>query len=199
MSSTSVTGILLAGGKSSRMGTEKGLVELSGRKLIDIGIGLLSNLCDRILISSNSEFYRYTGLEIIPDIKPGIGPMGGLYSALMSSTSRANLVISVDQPFLTPGFLDFLLEQLVGFQAAVPCWGEEHYEPLSAGYDISVLSSIESFIQKGNFKLPDLFKEISINRLNVNIKQEFYHPNMFFNINSPHDLISAEKLMNSIL
>lgn len=191
-----VTGIILAGGKSSRMGTDKGLQELCGKPLISYAIQVLSVLCDSIVISSSSDAYNSFGCEVIADEFPGIGPMGGIYSALKQSKTEKNLVLSCDLPFVTKELLSFILKNSDGFEVAVPYEGNQHYEPLCGFYNIAVLDSMGVYIRNGNYKLPDLFQEIKINKLNINSELDFYQDNLFINVNSKHDLAIAETLMN---
>ncbi|MBK7030396.1 MAG: molybdenum cofactor guanylyltransferase [Bacteroidales bacterium] len=179
------------------MGQEKGLVELGGKRLIDIAIQNLSKVCDTILISSNSDYFNDTGFQVIKDVEPGIGPMGGLYSALLNSKTTLNLVLSVDLPFVNEGLLKHLLECSKGFQAAVPWSGQEHYEPLCACYDLSILPLMEASVKSGNYKLPDLFRQIKLNALSIDAKLPFFHEALFMNINTKADLNAAHKLINS--
>jgi molybdopterin-guanine dinucleotide biosynthesis protein A len=190
-----VTGIILAGGKSSRMGAEKGLQLLCGKPLISYAIQALNGLCSEIIISSSSNAYAGFGFKIVADQFPGIGPMGGIYSSLKQSTSTQNLVLSCDLPFVTGELMAYILKQGKDFEVAVPWEGERHYEPLCGFYNQSVLHKLNSFIEKGNYKLPDLFEEIAINRLNINEQTGIYHPGLFLNINTPTDLELAEKQM----
>ncbi|MBK7212848.1 MAG: molybdenum cofactor guanylyltransferase [Bacteroidales bacterium] len=194
----SITGIILSGGKSSRMGQDKGLLQLNGRSMMEIAIERLSIHCDRIIISANSEVYDHLGLEVVHDIFPDIGPMGGLYSALTKSTTEYNIVLSVDLPFVNEGLINYLIASSNGFQLAVPWSGNEYYEPLCACYHISVLTLLEGAISSGNFKLPSLFQQMTVNKLIINSDLPFYNDNLFFNINNASDFISAEKLSKSI-
>lgn len=193
-----VTGIILAGGKSSRMGTDKGLQELSGKPLIYYAIQSLSELCNTIIISTSSDAYQSFGYKTVADEIPGIGPMGGIYSALKQSKTEKNLVLSCDLPFVSKELLSFILKNSEGYQVAVPWQGNQHYEPLCGFYHLSILEQISLYIQNNNYKLPDIFEEISINRLVINKKSDFYTEELFLNVNSKHDLAIAEKLMNSI-
>lgn len=193
-----ITGIILAGGKSSRMGTDKGLQELGGKPLINYAIRALSDLCNTIIISTCSDAYQSFGYKTVADEIPGIGPMGGIYSALKQSKTEKNLVLSCDLPFATKELLLHILKNSDGYQVAVPWQGNKHYEPLCGFYNLSILDQMNDFIQKSNYKLPDLFEEISINRLVINNEADFYTDELFLNINSKHDLALAEKLLNSI-
>lgn len=180
------------------MGQEKGLVELGGKRLIDIAIKNLSKVCDTILISSNRDSFNDTGFLVIEDIIPGIGPMGGVYSALLKSQTDLNLVLSVDLPFVNEGLLKYLIECAKGYQAAVPWSGQEHYEPLCACYNLSILPLMEAFVKSGNYKLPDFFRLINLNPLPIEPLLPFYHEDLFMNINTKADLIAAQKRINSI-
>ena len=191
----STTGIILAGGESSRMGSDKGLLNLGGKPLINYAIEALSGLCSDIIISSSSSAYQEFGFQVVKDEFPGIGPMGGIYSALRQSKADANLVLSCDLPFVTKELLSFILKNASGFQVAVPWQGNRHYEPLCGFYGLSVLDEIRACIQRGNFKLPDLFEEIKINRLVISESLDFYHEDLFFNVNSKHDLLTAENMI----
>ena len=191
-----VTGIILAGGKSSRMGTDKGLQELCGIPLINYAIQVLSGLCGNIIISSSSKAYESFGYKTVADEIPGIGPMGGIYSALKQSNTEKNLVLSCDLPFVSKELLSYILKNSEGYQAAVPWQGNQHYEPLCGFYNLSVLDQMNVFIQNGNYKLPDLFQKIRINKLIINDMNDFYNENLFLNINSKHDLATAENMMN---
>jgi molybdopterin-guanine dinucleotide biosynthesis protein A len=191
-----VTGIILAGGKSTRMGHEKGLQLLGGKPLISYAVQAFSSICSRIIISSSSEAYNSFNCLVVTDEFPGIGPMGGIYSALHQSKTDRNLVLSCDLPFVTAELLKFILDNAPGYQVAVPWQGNQHYEPLCGFYHSSVLDQMGDFIHNGNYKLPNLFEEIIINRLVINHELGFYHENIFLNVNSKHDLAVAEKLMN---
>ena len=192
-----VNGIILAGGKSSRMDTDKGLQELCGKPLISYSIKVLSELCSTIIISTSSDAYQSFGYKTVADEIPGIGPMGGIYSALKQSKTQKNLVLSCDLPFVSKELLSYIMENSDGCQVAVPWQGNQHYEPLCGFYNLSVLEQMNDFIQNGNYKLPDLFDKISINRLVIDSELEFFDDNLFLNVNSKHDLATAENLMKN--
>jgi molybdopterin-guanine dinucleotide biosynthesis protein A len=194
----SIAGIILAGGSSSRMGTDKGFLRIGEKNLVEIAMENLAAVCETVRISSNSMDYTIYGLEVVQDVYPGIGPMGGIFSLLKKTTSEWNLVLSVDLPFVNQGLLRFLIQQAEGFQVAVPWSGSSHYEPLCACYHSSVLEAMEKSIVGGNYKLPDLFSELKVKRLTINEQQVFFHPGLFLNVNTPSDLLSAQNMINSI-
>ena len=177
------------------MGADKGLQELCGKPLISYAIQALTGLCDKIIISSSSKAYEIFGFEVIADEFPGLGPMGGIYSALRQSKTEKNLVLSCDLPFVSADLLSFILNSANGFEVAVPYEGNRHYEPLCAFYHRSNLEKMAEYIRNGNYKLPDLFDEIKINKLIIDKNLDFYNKDLFLNVNSKHDLEAAEKLM----
>ena len=182
-----VTGIILAGGESRRMGREKGLVVYAGKPLIHYPIHVLEGLCSQILISSNSKAYGYTGHRLIPDEVKEIGPVGGIHACLKASNTSDNIVLSCDMPFISSDYLRFLLDQRKDSLAAVPWFGNDKYEPVSAYYHKDFGDVLANHISTGNYKLPDIFKKIQIKKLAVE-NQGFYHKKLFYNINSLEDL-----------
>lgn len=192
-----VTGIILAGGKSSRMGTEKGLQVLCGKQLISYAINALSGVCNQIIISSSSDVYQSFGYKVVGDELKGIGPMGGIYSALKQSKNEKNLILSCDLPFVSQELLSHILYNSEGFKVAVPWEGGRHFEPLCGFYNLSILENLSKFIEQGNYKLPDLFEEILINKLIIDNKLDFYRSHLFLNVNYKEDLVLAEKIMKN--
>lgn len=189
-----ITGIILAGGKSRRMGIEKGLAELKGKPLIEYAIDLMRQLAGTILISANSKAYYAYPFEVVPDVVPHSGPMGGIYSCLQKSKTEINLVVSCDTPFIKPQLYDYLLDQGKDHACVVPWHGEDLYEPLCAVYHKSLLDDFRRFIEAGNFKIPDLFEEVDFLPVKMGRHLSFYHDHLFFNINRQQDLKTAEKL-----
>jgi len=170
------------------MGTEKGLVLYKYKSLILYALETLIPLCDEILISSGNEKFKEFGYEIVPDEIAGIGPMGGIYSCLKRSKNELNLVLSCDMPYVTSDIFNHLLNQRGQALISVPWYEKDHYEPLCGVYHREIVQYLSSYIQKQNFKLPDLFKEIPFFALNINDLQPPLSEHYFFNINKPGDL-----------
>lgn len=191
----SVTGIVIAGGKSSRMGAEKGLQLLAGKPLIGYALETLASVCSNILISSNSDAYATMGYEIVADEITDIGPIGGLYSALKQSKTEQNLILSCDLPFVNSELLLYLLQKSEGYRIVVPWQEGNHYEPLCAFYNKLIVPDIEENIKLGNHKLSNFFQKIKTNKLIINDKLPFYSDSLFFNVNAPTELIQAENIM----
>jgi len=188
------TGIILAGGKSSRMGTEKGLVVFKNKALIHYAIDTLMGLCDEILISTSSSVYNHMGYPIVSDLIPDSGPMVGIYSSLIVSKTEDNLVLSCDMPFVTPRIFGYLENAGRSAYICVPWYEHDHYEPLCGVYKKSALKDFERFFKKKNFKLPDLYRETNFSALKVNDLDPPLPQHYFLNINDLDDLSLAEKL-----
>lgn len=115
-----ITAIILTGGKSSRMGTDKALLELDGKTLLSHAVDLCSKFCDEILISSDAEEHRVGSHRLVADEVKDCGPMGGIYSCLKESANEWNFVLSVDSPFVTKDFVEFIKGEARNFDAVVP-------------------------------------------------------------------------------
>ena len=189
------TGIILAGGKSKRMGTDKGFVRLLNKPLIQYAIDILKPLCRHLIISSNNPDYEQFGLPVIEDLVEDAGPMSGIFSGLSFSSTRKNLVLSCDMPLVNKGLLEALLNDESGIMA-VP----EHdslLEPLCACYPKESKDLLEDYLNSARFKLMDLIKENPVSKIHIHPGLPFYSDNLFININRPEDLQRATRLYPS--
>jgi molybdenum cofactor guanylyltransferase len=191
MDRSELTGIILAGGKSSRMGREKGLVEFHGKPLIQYGIDLLSRYTDRILISSGNPDYLSFGLELVPDDIIGQGPAAGLAASLRHSNTPWNLVIACDLPFLEPELIDRLLEPSGNHQVVVPVHGDVN-EPLAALYHKDLASVFEVAISSGNLALYKILASCKVKYLHIASILEKY-PRLFTNFNTLKEINPYKK------
>lgn len=183
------TGIILAGGHSSRLGIDKGLIDWHGRKIIEYAIDILAPFCPEIIISSNNPDYQQFSYRIIPDIRAGHGPMMGLFSALKGTSTRSNLVLAVDNILVTGAFYQYLLEKdLSDCWIAIPFIHNQFYEPLVGYYKTDCISVMDQMMKAGNYKLPDLFSKVPVARLNVESDFSSFHPDYFRSLNLPEDL-----------
>lgn len=182
------TGIILAGGQSSRMGKDKGLITWKGKTLIENALSILAPLCENILISANNDHFDFLGYPVVRDITPGCGPIGGIFSALTRSETLHNLVIPSDTPLITPEIYRFLISHQAAFDVIVPVDHDFFYQPLNAVYSRSVLPAMETQIKEGIFGLTKLLNKVNMKAVHFPTLQDFYHKNTFCNINSPADL-----------
>ena len=181
-----LTGIILAGGKSKRMGTDKAFIKLNGKTLLKHSIELIKPFCNSLLISSNNPDHEKFGYKIIPDKFPNCGPIGGIYSCLKKSEPDWSFVISVDSAFVEPEFIKFLISEINEFEAVVPIHTKGK-EPLIALYHKNCLVEIEKMIQSGDFKMHNLLNVIETKFVDAQNWVDKY-PQLFRNLNRPEDL-----------
>ena len=182
------TGIILAGGQSSRMGKEKGLIRWKGKTLIEHAIAILSPLCENMIISANQDHYDSFGYPVVRDLIPGCGPMGGIFSALSKSETLNNLVIPTDTPFVTTAIYRHLISHSGTYDVIVPVDHDSFSQPLCAVYSRSVLPAMEGQINEGILGFTPLLNKVKINAVQFDSSLDFYNGNTFYNINSPADL-----------
>jgi molybdopterin-guanine dinucleotide biosynthesis protein A len=182
-----ITGIILAGGKSTRMGTDKALLQINGKTLLENALEICKPFCTTILISSNNPEHNIFGYQIIPDEIKYCGPIGGIYSCLKKSETDWNFVISVDAPFVTCDFVEFLISEIGEFDAVVPIH-KNGKEPLIALYHKNCVSSIQERIELNYYKIHHLLNVLNTKFTNVD-SLVIKYPAIFNNLNCPEDFI----------
>lgn len=184
-----ITGILLAGGKSSRFGTDKSLADFRGKPMIEYAISALKPVCDTLLISANENHsgYRKYGFEIVEDQVKNIGPMGGVLACLKRSETRYNMVLSCDTPFVSPEMFRYLLQSIENFQAVVPIHDKGKIEPLAAVYATNLLWYLQQCVEKKEYSMHRFLKESNTRFVDVNDSLPFFTDELFVNINTQHD------------
>lgn len=183
-----ITGIILAGGKSTRMGQEKGLIKFRNKFLIEHSIEILKRIADKIIISSNSDKYDFLAYEVIKDEIPNSGPMGGIYSCLRQTKTENNFVLSCDTPFISADLISYIIEKSYGKDIAVPWLGKKYYEPLCGIYNKKLTETLKVFIDNKNFRIPDVFEIVNFSGIFISEILDFYDKDLFANINSKRDL-----------
>ena len=178
-----VTGIVLAGGRSSRMGTDKALMLYKGRPLIEHAVGILREVSDMVVISANTDNYSFTGCEIWPDAVQFNAAMAGIYSCIRRSATTWNVVLSCDMPLVDPGFLHLMLKHKNDSNVLIPVHEDGHPEPLCAIYNRNVLHAMEQQIRKDNYSLRQLLFSSSFKSFPVSRKDRF----RFANVNTTQD------------
>ena len=180
-----VTGIILSGGQSKRMGTDKALIHINEKTLLENAIEICNNFCSKILISSNHEKHERLGYKIIPDEIKNCGPLGGIYSCLKHSKTDWNFVISVDAAFVEPEFIAFIISQVGDFDAVIP-FHKNGKEPLIALYHKNSLTVIKKMLDLGNFKMQNLLHLVNTKYVDSQGYVERF-PKLFHNLNRPED------------
>lgn len=184
---------ILAGGKSSRMGRDKAFLDLDGRTLLDRALALAKNVTDDVRIVG--EKTKLAGLEnVVEDLYPNCGPLGGIHAALTSSTAELNLMLAVDMPFMEPRFLEYLISTARQSQAtvAVPRAGGG-LQPLCAVYRLWFTELAERALRAGRNKIDRLFPPAHTRVLEEDeLKHAGFAVEMFRNVNTPADWEQAK-------
>jgi molybdopterin-guanine dinucleotide biosynthesis protein A len=186
-----------AGGESRRMGQDKALMPFHGRPLIQRVIDRLSPIADEVIVTTNSPGnYRFLGLPLFPDLKPGRGALGGLYTALSSATGDVVAVVACDMPFASGSLIEAASGLLVeeGADVVIPDSGG-NLEPMHALYRRKTcLPAIESAIEADKWKLISWFPQVEVRILQPDEIKE-YDPSglAFWNLNTPEEFAEAEE------
>jgi molybdopterin-guanine dinucleotide biosynthesis protein A len=161
------TGVVLSGGKSERMGKDKGLMVFGEEPLVKRNLRFLEGLCDEVLISANDAAYEAFGYTVIQDRYKGIGPIAGIYEALRQAKHEWVLMLSCDLVFPEGDLLAALIDAMKeGFDLVAYKKGERA-EPLFACYSKALLPMVEARIERGEYKLQHLIRETKAGFLNI--------------------------------
>lgn len=184
-------GYILAGGKSSRMGSDKGLMQLKGKAVILHVIEQLQMAVNKVTIVSNNPEYKKFGFEVIGDLVKDIGPAGGIYSALNHSTVDKNFVVSCDMPLITSRAVKFFIEKSTQNEITLPMY-KQKLEPLFGVYSKTCLFKWKELIDKKTVKLQELVEYFNVWKLNVD-ENELFDDKTFMNLNTKEDIEEVQK------
>jgi molybdopterin-guanine dinucleotide biosynthesis protein A len=187
-----------AGGKSSRMGQDKALMPFRGVPLIQYVMECLAPITDEIIVTTNQpENYNFLGVPLFPDIRPGRGALGGLYTALKSASYNLVAVVACDMPFASSAFFLEGTKLLSTHEADIVIPRTEYgYEPLHALYRRDAcVPPIEEALDANKWKVISWFEKVNIHALTPG-ESARYNPDglTFLNLNTPEDFAKAEVL-----
>jgi len=186
-----LTGIILAGGKASRMGGRaKSFLKISKGTLISVQLGVLRKVFKKIIIVTNSprRYRNLKGVGLVPDIIPDSGPLGGIYSGLLASKSFYNFVIACDMPFINPGLIKYMFKKAPGYDMVIPKI-DGLYEPLFCIYSKDCILPISRMVEDGVFKIKGLLPLVKINKITKKEVLSYGSPaRLFTNINTAREL-----------
>lgn len=188
-----LTVFVLAGGKSSRMGTDKALLEFDGQTLLARALNLASALApDPRIVGEGEKYFRFG--RVVEDIYPGRGPLGGIHAALAGTATELNLMLAVDLPFMQLEFLRYLVAQAsrVSVLATVPRVARG-WQPLCGVYRRDFCAAAEVSLQKGKNKIDPLFDDVETRVITEEeIERMGFSLEMFHNLNTRDDLERAK-------
>ncbi len=193
-----MTSIILAGGKSLRLGRSKALQVIEGKSLIQWVVDRLAILSTEIIIATaHGEAIPCSSaarIKTVADIYPGKGPLVGIYSGLIASSSSQAIVVGCDTPFLSVGLLEYMTQLGSTFDVVVPRIGKK-VEPLCAVYSKSCLVPMQGLLEQSELKISELFSMVKVKYVEEDEINRFDPEHLsFFNINSQADLERAGKL-----
>ncbi len=179
-----LTGIILAGGNSKRMGQDKGLLVHKNKPFITHIAQALTPVVSSIIVVSANQSYKKMGFSTYPDLIPNSGPLGGLYTGLYYSNTPWNICLSVDIPNITTPLLDQLINTATKSQSIVQCATKQQTHPLVAIYPKTIQPQLKAALDKGHFKLQRLINELEHSNLQLNAQLA----KQVFNVNTKEDL-----------
>jgi molybdopterin-guanine dinucleotide biosynthesis protein A len=185
-----MTGIILAGGKNSRMGTKKSFLPIDGIRLIDKIFNIYQEIFPEIIIVTNDPlaYTDFFAATIVTDIYKEKGALGGIYTGLFFASHNYSFVAACDMPFLNKDFIIYLTEQVDKYDIVVPQLSDG-FQPLHAIYSRNCLTAIKKLLSADKLKITGFYKEMRL----LSISEEKIKPfnkdgQLFLNINTPADL-----------
>lgn len=189
------TGIILAGGKNSRMGKNKAFLRVGNQRIIDRTVAQLQQCCNQIVIVSNEpEKYTYLGVEVVTDIIPGLGPLSGMHAGLQAADNEYSLVTACDMPFMDPQIGKKLLDEAEGYDVVVPRIGD-HLEPLFAVYARTCVEPIEECLRNSVSKIIAFYPRVKVKYVDGSAYQGIKLNRVFMNVNTPEELEQARSII----
>jgi molybdopterin-guanine dinucleotide biosynthesis protein A len=184
-----VAGVVLAGGRSSRYGRNKALVELDHVPLIERALRVMTSIFQNVVLITNTpDEYDYLKIPMFPDIIKGLGPLGGIYTGLKVLSNPFAFFVACDMPFLNPFLIRHMVSFRDGFDVVVPRISGK-IEALHGLYSRRCLSSIESQMESGTYQILRFFSAVNVRFVDEDEIRR-WDPDLrsFLNINTPEEL-----------
>jgi molybdopterin-guanine dinucleotide biosynthesis protein A len=189
-----ITGIILSGGRSLRMGQNKAFIQIEGLPIIERISTLFKQVFREVIIVTNeTELFQNLGSKIYTDIIPNKGALGGLYTGIYYSIFEYSFCVACDMPLINKSLVQFLIQNIRGEDVIVP-HTKDGLQPLHALYSKNCLNAIKETIELGKYKILDFYS-----RVKVKIIEEedfiFLDPSKtsFINVNTPEELTSIRR------
>ena len=196
-----VTGVIQAGGKSTRMGGEpKALMDLGGKLIVERIVDVLGSvLSDLLIVTNTPELYAFLGLPMVPDVFPEHGSLGGIYTGLKAAKGEAAFTVACDMPFLKAEVVRLVVSRAGEADVVIPRVGDQ-YETLHALYAKACLSHMEAVLRAKRFKVVGFFPNVKVLEIPEAEVARIADPSIcFMNVNTPDELARARSLLASKL
>ncbi len=192
-----ITGVILAGGKSKRMGRDKATLKIGHSYLIEFPLNVLKRHFKHILVVTSKKLLQplktilSSDINVVSDIYPAHGALGGIYTALHNVQSTYIFVTACDMPFINDGFVEFMLKLINGHDIIIPK-GSKGYETLHAIYKKTLRETIKENILRTQNKIIDFFPKADVLTIPIDeIKKYGVEEKMFRNINTKQELTES--------
>jgi molybdenum cofactor guanylyltransferase len=192
--------IILSGGKSSRMGTNKALLKLNEKTTIERMVDILKIYFDDIILVTNDmEDYQFLGVKMVSDHYPGKGPLAGFHAGLMASDYDVNFITACDMPFISGELAATLVNMIDHYDALVPVINGK-MQTLCAVFQKKSAAKIEECIENGHLPIKHLLEHLNVLYVTEKELQAYSNIDMervFFNMNHPHEYEDAKKWLQA--
>jgi molybdenum cofactor guanylyltransferase len=195
-----VTGVILAGGQSRRMGRDKAFLPFGKGLLIERVIEVVQQVIDDVILITNTpEQYQHFGLPMFSDVIPQAGSLGGIYTGLVSAKTPHSLCLACDMPFVKPEFLRLLCDTATEADVVIPRNAED-FQPLCAVYAQVCCEPIRQKIEASRLKITGFFDQVRVRIIEGELLARYDpHDIMFFNANTPEEYAKAQHMLEEQL
>ena len=197
-----VTSIILAGGRSLRLGRRKAVETICGKSLLERAIEKLRIISSQILVVTSQEqpdLLVACEAEVVVDIYPGKGPLAGICTGLLASRFPYSIVVACDMPFLNVELLRYMIELSDGVDVVIPRSGKGMIEPLHAIYSRNCINTIRAQLERGHLKISQALDILRVRYVEQEECRKFDPQHLsFFNVNSMLDLKRAAAIATNV-
>lgn len=195
------TAIILAGGKSTRMGFDKQFLKIKEKLLIENLVYRLKPTFDEVIIVTNKPSeYKSLPVIVTQDVFSGIGPLAGIHAGLLKSTSQFSYIIACDMPNINLEFINYMQTQIAGTnKKATIARFKEYLEPFNAFYSKDVIEDLECFLNLGGRSVTRFLSSLDAHFIDEEKAREFSKNwDMFYNLNTKADVNEYLENINSL-
>lgn len=191
-----ITGVILAGGSSKRYGQNKAFLKIGNTRLIDNIVHEMKSIFQRVIVITNDKKkYEDLDVPIVEDLVKGLGPLGGIYTGLMSIPDEAGFFVACDMPRINRQLVRYMVDIKGNHKAVVPAIADK-IEPLHAIYFRSCLKPIRLLIDSKRYQVRLFYDSIPVRYVKEGEIRTFCCPSKaFLNINTPDDFVKIRSLI----
>jgi molybdopterin-guanine dinucleotide biosynthesis protein A len=195
-----VTGVIQAGGKSTRMGGKpKSLLELGGRRIIERVLDAVAPaVADVLIVTNTPELYGFLGVPMVADVYPDHGSLGGIFSGLAAAPGDAAFTVACDMPFLHREVARLVVSRAAEGDVVIPRVGQQ-LQTMHAVYGKACLAPIEARLRVGRLKIVGFFDSVRVVEIDEAAVARHRAPDVvFMNVNTPDELAHARALAEEL-